>query len=452
MAGRLLPLMALLAVTVIYAHRLTLQDYGIFQSVWMYSNLVSVVLGFGVTTIIFATYAQTFFNFIRIHAKKVFGFYTILWVSAIAIFWVVTPYTFILKITIVLFIVFQNMNSISESWLIRNQGDKIYLSINIVYSVSFFLWHYYVLRNGYVLETVMVGITALSVLKFLSLIWFRRIPSQENSGPTDTQAFLSNWTFTGIKDIIGIISKWIDKLILIYLLTPSEFAIFFNGSIEIPVIGIIFGMTGSYMMMQMTRSTPRKEWVITVFKENYYLLSAIIFPLFFFLLLFRQDIFLVFFGEKYLPSLPIFIITIFMLPLRINHLGTILQVYSRGNIITRGAILDLITATALVFALYPVWGMKGAAAAGVISTVIQLGYYLYQSAKVLNVSVVHLLPDAKLFVRFVIVGGLFFVCSLLLREQSSLLSFIVGLSFTGCLVLLLGRRYIIQIFKDRQKA
>lgn len=452
MAGRLLPLMALLAVTVTYAHRLTLQDYGIFQSVWMYSNLVSVVLGFGVTTIIFATYAETFFTFIKQHKKEVFGFYTLLWILAIAAFWIVSPYNHVLKILVVAFILFQNMNSISESWLIKNMGDKIYLLVNIAYSALFFLWHYYILQHGYVLEDVMTGIAVLSVLKFASLTFLMRMPASGNPEAVNTHSFLSNWGFTGINDVISIISKWIDKLILIYLLTPSEFAIFFNGSIEIPAIGIILGMTGGYMMMQMTRSTPQKEWVATVFKENYHLLSSIIFPLFFFLLFFRQDVFVVFFGEKYLPSIPIFVITILILPFRINHFGTILQVYAKGNIITRGAVLDLILATALIFSLYPVWGMKGAAAAGVISTVIQLGYYLYQSAKVLNVSVGHLLPDAKLFVRFVIVGGLFFVCSSLLREQSSLLSFIVGLSFTGCLVLLLGRRYIIQIFKERQKA
>lgn len=452
MAGRFLPLTAIVGVTILYAHNLSLENYGIFQSVWMYSNLVSVVLGFGISTIIFSTYAQTLLNFISENKKAVVLYYALLWILVIAIFWVIAPYKPLLKVSITAFILLQNLNTIWESWLIKNNGDKIYLKINFVYSALFFLWHYFILTHTYVLEDVLLGIVCISALKFLLLYLLRKFPESGRIGVINNRSFISNWVFTGANDVISVVSKWIDKLILIYLLTPADFAIYFNGSIEIPAVGIIVGMTGNYMMMQMSRGVPKKDLILPVFKENYLLLSSIVFPAFFFLLFFRQDLFLIFFSEKYLPALPVFVITILILPLRINHFGGILQVHSKGNILNRGALLELCAAVILVFVLFSLWGIRGAAMAPVISSLIQITYYLRQSAKVLGTSFWDLIPGIRLLVRFTAAGVSFFLLSLVLKRSSPPFALIAGLLFGGALVLVFGHSFIYQIFKNRQKS
>lgn len=443
LAGRILPLIALLIVTILYSHNLELDDYGIFQSVWMYSNLVSVVMGFGIAKIIFSVNVSVFFSFIKKYKHKSIGIYSILWLTCIILFWMITSFSVPLKLSIIFFILFQNLNTIAETWLIKNGGDKKYFIINLFYSVTFLAWHYYILLNEYHLYRVMFGIAFIAFLKLLVLVIVDRKFSVENSDLPERKQFISNWVFTGFNEIIGVFTKWVDKIILVYLLAPSEFAIFFNGSIEIPLLGILIGMTGNYMMMQMTTNVKMDSHrITTVFRDNFLLLSSIAFPLFFCLLFFRYDIFLIFFGEKYLASLPVFVISIMIIPIQINHYGTILQVSKKSYITTIGALIDLLIAVSLVFTLYPLYGTEGAAAALVISTLASVIFFAYHSARLLRTKILSLIPVRTLVSRFVICGMLFYIVRLASGSLQPFLAVCTGLLTSGVLGIYLAKDFI----------
>lgn len=446
----MLPLIALLFISILYSHALSLDAYGLYQSVWMYANLVSVIIGYGLSTIIFSTHSNAFFDFVKQHKRTILIFYSLLWIIALIIFLVITNFSPYLKFLIVLFILIQNVNTISETWLIKNHGERSYFYINLLYAILFFTWHYYILSHDYQLQNVIAGIVVLSVLKFLFLFLFRKTVQPVPFESLAEGKFFSHWNFAGINDVLSIFTKWIDKLILVYLLSSSDFAIFFNGSIEIPLFAIFISMTGNYMMMQMSKGPNDPKKIMAIFKENFLFLSSLVFPLFYFLFFFRHDLFPVFFSEKYNSSIPIFAITILILPFRINSYGSILQVFSKSNIVTKGSILDLILATMLIFILYPVYGMKGAAAALLISSIIQICFYLFHTAKTLNVKIRMFIPFIPLLTKFIVAGIVFYLLKVATKEMDPVLAIFVGFASVLIFVLVSSRKFLLEMMKKEK--
>ena len=139
------------------------------------------------------------------------------------------------------------------------------------------------------------------------------------------------------------------------------------------------------------------------------MLSSIVFPLFFFLFFFREEIFSFVFKNKYHDSVPIFAISIFILPLRVNNYSVILQCFSEGKKVLLGSLIDIVIAIVLMITLYPVMGSRGIVLSIVISTYCQVLYYLWHSAKILKIKMYELFPVKKLIVKFLILLVLYFI-------------------------------------------
>lgn len=448
LSGRLLPLFSLLFITIIYSHRLSLDEYSLFQSVWMYANVISVIIGYGVTTIIFSSDTYTIISFIKRNRKEIFTSYSVLSLAACVIFYIVSDhFSVALKLLVILFIFLQFVNTILETWIIRNEKQSQYLLINLAYAIFFFLWHLYIIfQPAFQLNMLIVGVIILSALKMMLLFTIKPATTGTDHITTATEKELKrHWAYAGINDIFGILSKWADKLILIYLLTPGEFAIFFNGTIDIPFVAMFISITGSYMMMRMASDKKNSELTSHLFRENFLMISSFSFPLFFFLFFFRNEFFLIFFGEKYLPAVPIFAVSVFILLLRVNHFGGILQIHSRSDWVTIGSLIDLIISSVLVFILYHFFGMQGAACAIVISTLVQLTYYLAKSSQLLGKSIAELVPLRALLARLALSGAFMFITRMMLPSVSATISLIIGALVMVAVIVASGWKYFRQM-------
>ncbi|MCO6496781.1 MAG: polysaccharide biosynthesis C-terminal domain-containing protein [Chitinophagaceae bacterium] len=453
LSGRLVPILALFGITILYSHRLSLEDYSLFQSVWMYVNVISVIIGYGISTIIFSTDKNRLVVFVRKNRKIILPLYSALTIAACTLFFFTTgQYDNTLKFWVILFILLQNLNTIIETWTIRNEKQYQYLLINLFYAAFFFLWHLYiVLLPEFHLAQLIAGVCVAAVTKLIALLITRpKLSATATITPSEEKQLVSHWIFAGVNDIFGILSKWVDKLILIYLLTPADFAIFFNGTIDIPLVAMFISITGSYMMMRMTTGQKSSGEISFLFRENFLMISSFSFPLFFFLFFFRNEFFLIFLGEKYLPAVPVFTVSIFILLLRINHFGGILQIHSRSDWVMAGSLLDLIVAIALVFILYPIFGMQGAAAAIIISTLVQIVFYLMKSSQLLGRSVTELFPAKGLFIRLLISGVCFYLLKLLLASASTSTALTIGGAVMCLMIFILGRKYFYQMIKTKQ--
>jgi O-antigen/teichoic acid export membrane protein len=420
---------------IIFSRKLNYDDYGKFQSVWMYTNIVNVIINFGLSAVILSTNINFLFSFIKKNQKRLSIFYSLLWISGLTVFFFFAKnFDTSLKFLLIAFMVIQNVSSVVETLLIKRQGEKISFTINCFYSILFFIWHLYILFTNYSLYFLISGICIISILKLVVMIL---IPSKNESyeETLNEKHFLNHWIYLGLNDVVGIISKWMDKAFLLYLLTTTDFAIFFNGSFEIPLFGLLISVTGSFLLIEISRNLHLSNKIIKLFRENFNALSAIVFPLFFFLFFFQKELFSFVFNDKYNASLPIFAISIFILPIRINNYSTILQCFSEGKKILWGSVLDIFIAIILMLILYPIMHTKGIALAIVIATYCQVLYYLWHSAKILHTSILEIVPFKKLILKFF--GFLFlFTCLFFLLSEATLKTkLFISIPFTGIIIL-----------------
>lgn len=411
----------------------------------MYANIVNVIISFGISAVILSSNLNFLFSFIKKNKKKLSVFYLLLWFSGLIILFIFAKnLSASLKLLLIAFIIIQNIIIVVETLLIKRQGEKISFKINFIYSLLFFGYHIYVLLTNYSLYFLIAGICFLSILKLIAMIL---VPARNGNykESMEEKHFLSHWVYLGINDILGVTSKWMDKFFLLYLLTATEFAIYFNGSFEIPLFGLLISVTGSFLLIEISRDTKHPDKIIKLFHESSDMLSTIVFPLFFFLFFFRQDIFSFVFNDKYNASLPIFVISIFILPLRINHYGPILQCFGQSKKILWGAILDIILAIILMFVLYPLMGTRGIALAVVISTYCQVSYYLWHSAKALNISIFKILPFRKLTIKFLVTMALYVLLFFILSGTELKLKLLITIFITA-IVIMTGMVKYIKLF------
>ena len=82
--------------------------------------------------------------------------------------------------------------------------------------------------------------------------------------------------------------------------------------------------------------------------------------------------------------------------MRITHYGVILQCYGQSRKIAFGSVVDILLSLLLMFILYPLFGTPGVALAIVISTYLQAFYYTWESARLMEVTIMELVPTGFL--------------------------------------------------------
>jgi|GEM_PF-661100 len=434
--SRVMPLVALFLITIIYSRKLTYDDYGKFQSVWIYTNIVNVIISFGIASVILSTDLDFLTAFIKNNRRKLILFYSALWISGlVTFFFVAKNFNSSLKFLLIAFIITQNVATAADNLLIKKGNEKISGIINFVYAFIFFGWHIYVLCTWYSLYHLVEGITIISAAR-LMIILLIPLRKRETRVTVSNNQFLHHWGYLGLNDTLGVLARWIDKLFLLYLLSAGDFAIFFNGSIEIPLFALLVSVTGNFLSIEMSASLLQPKKMIKVYRESFHILSNIVFPLFLFLFFFRADLFSLVFAHKYDASLPIFVISIFILPLRINNYGVVLQCFSQGKRVLFGSLLDLFIAIILMIILYPLMGTKGVALSVVISTYCQSLYYLWHSSRMLNSTILQLLPLKKLGIRFFKILALYLALSFVLSGLGAPSRLIVAIAITASIVIL----------------
>jgi Na+-driven multidrug efflux pump len=97
--------------------------------------------------------------------------------------------------------------------------------------------------------------------------------------------------------------------------------------------------------------------------------------------------------------------------------------------------MDIVIAALLMYFLYPVSGTAGVALAIVISTWCQALYYVWHSAKVLNVSIFRILPLQKLAVKFILLLVAYSILIFLLSGFELKIKLATGIIFSTIIVL-----------------
>lgn len=452
LTGKLLPGIFLLIITILYSRQLEYGDYGKFQTTWVLVSLVGTILSFGLPAIILATPSSSFKTYLKQHSKAISIGYSVLLIVAIIVTWLGTEdFSWYGKWLVAAFVLLQTACIVAETRLIKYQKLWQYVTINGVYALIFLAVHLYFLYHPFSLEQLLTATGLLSALKLIACLFVKNVAAVQEDNDIHIP-FIKNWLYTGFNEVTGIVARYLDKLFILFLLSPADFAIFYNGAFEIPLFAVLLSAVENVMLSGISSDTSNKKAAVGIFRESFKMLSLISFPVFFFFLFGHAEVYAFLFDGKYDASIPVFLVSIFILPLRITHYGVILQCYGRANKLLYGSVADIIISLSLMFILYPVFQTKGVVLALVISTYLQVIYYLIQSAKLVQKKVSDLVPFAYLLKLFISLA----VCYLLMSLSRQYLHpnvYLAGLFIISTIVVFIGlyKYFFLQAGKNKEK-
>ena len=137
-SAKVIPTITFIVITVLYSRELSLTEYGIYQSVWMYVNVIAVILNFGAYQMILSTSFKSVIDFLITHTKKVFIFYLVLLTCIALFFFSSSNLSVSIQFILVIFILLQITTLFLEAVLVNNKkGITCFLGKHILFNFIF---------------------------------------------------------------------------------------------------------------------------------------------------------------------------------------------------------------------------------------------------------------------------------------------------------------------------
>lgn len=447
---RFFPTLATLLVMIYFSHYLSFDLYGAYNNFWVRLYLISTIAALGIQNFLVTYSPSVVASLIKTltlkHRLYYFG-----WICLMGmIFALLQNHAMIQELPLretvssmrddsmlvwlpFCFFVVYVLGIVIESVLMVFKNRVVLVWVNVAYSIIFCWLHYlFVLQETTAMDTLFLYLLLLACGKLLvySIAYYRDMKGQAISQVANVNRIRNLWAHMAFYDVSQMVFRWVDKFVLGLVLSAGLFAVYFNGSVDIPFLPLLLGAVGSSGLMQLSYDN-REEAPLQIQNKTGRILSCIVFPAFFFFLLFRYEFIELTFSVQYLEAVPIFLMSIMVLPLRAYKFTTILQHKHMGRIINIGAIMDMAIAGGLAYPLYLKMGLSGIALSFVISTYIQSAYYLYHTSKVLNVSVIKLIPLLNWAIKFIVFGLVFISFRYLLpKGYTKEIILISGIVFT----------------------
>lgn len=402
-----------------YASRqIDAEQYGLFQKFWTQLFVLATFATIGFPVFILTYSPQKALSIFQQIRAKSFALYLLFVLTTATTFALLQENNLsgIWLYALALIIVFVAL-ILSDSLLIVFKSFKAIIGINFAYSVLFCFIHFRNIQSGFNLQQLLIGILILCLIRLAICLLFIRKAFQEYRSSNqileqaDWQKIKALWIQLGLNDIITILFRWVDKFILSFILAKELFAVYFNGTIEIPFLPILFSAVSSAAVQHWANAQVANEQQskIPLLHYSARILSSIMFPLFFFFVLFRIEFLSIVFSPDYVAAVWIFVCTQLVLPVRAYPFTALLQSEHRGDLINKGAVIDFIMACILMYPLYLLMGLPGVALSFVISTYWQAAYYLTQTSKIMKLPIAALIPGKVLMRKFLLYGILMFL-------------------------------------------
>lgn len=414
--AKFFPALAFSIVWMYASQQINSSQYGLFQKIWsqLFVFVAIGTIGFPVFVLTYsASKAAAILQLLRAKSIGLYGLFVLLLAILFGLLQQHNQANLFL-LSAVFFIVFVAI-VLADALLIVFKSFKAIIAINFVYALLFCVIHFWNIHHGFDLSQLLLQLLLLCLSRLLVCMLFIvpqykiQLAAQVVIESSDWSKIKKLWLQLGINDIINVLFRWIDKFILSLLLTKELFAVYFNGTIEIPFLPILFSAVSSAAVQhwanhQIAQDSTNK---IPLLHYSARILSSIMFPLFFFFLFFRVEFLSIIFSPQYGSAVWIFVCTQLVLPVRAYPFTAILQSEHRGDIINKGAVIDFILACVLMYPLYLLMGLPGVALSFVISTYWQAGYYLHQTSKIIEQPISALIPFQLLLTKLLVYALVF---------------------------------------------
>ncbi|MBP2667001.1 MAG: uncharacterized protein H6Q76_1981, partial [Firmicutes bacterium] len=246
----------------------------------------------------------------------------------------------------------------TKTLAVYNVLSSITLAIAGIYAI---LW-----TQSYAAPILVRIVVPALFLPLAVILMFRAVP-----GPFRLPKWISMQEMVrysvpvGLASMLGTITLQMQSIIVAALCTPEEFAVYINGAMEIPVIGIVTGSITTVVFAEMAEMCSRGDGAsaLKLFHKASIKSACILFPTMCFLLATAEPFILFLYSEQYHASVIPFIIYLFVLPMRIVVYGAALMALGMTRVILIRSIFDFLINAILCFVLVKAIGYIGAAIA-----------------------------------------------------------------------------------------
>lgn len=199
-------------------------------------------------------------------------------------------------------------------------------------------------------------------------------------------------------EILGASYTYIAGFIISINLNESQYAIYRNGSFEIPVIGTIYSTISILFMADMSKYIHEGNFkLIAQIKRRIISTTAvIIFPVAIYFIFFSKDFILMYMSSKYLESYKVFMVFTAALLIRTQNYMDVLVLLKKTKYVLFSFAVFLVTNISLNIALSYSFGILGCAAATIFSVFLLAGLQLYLTIRELKVSITDYIDFAGL--------------------------------------------------------
>lgn len=211
------------------------------------------------------------------------------------------------------------------------------------------------------------------VLPVALLLMFRAtpsgslLPSRENMW-----AQLKYSVPLGMAGVLGTISLSLDKMIVSGMCPPEQFAVYVNGAMEIPLVGIVTASVTAVLLPDFVRAHAASEHKeLKALWHRAMLKCLLVFvPVTAFVLVMAPEIMRVLYSADYEASAYPFRIYALRLPIRATNFGAVLMAMGLTRMVTWGAAVNLLMNGLLSIVLVRTLGPPGAAWATLVSVIL----------------------------------------------------------------------------------
>ena len=412
----------------------TLDEYGTYSQLQLVTNLFTIIFMIGLPNSInyFLAKADT--------KKEQSGFLS-LYYSLTTVLGFAAG--IVLVIALPFIIKYFNNESIRDFWfyLLLYPWTKIIMSglenLLVVYQRMTKLIVFKMLYSGITLAVVamawLVGISfelymALFVItEILFSLWVYGISHRLSGGLHiifDKTEIVSIFRFCiplGLASIVGTISIELDKLLIGYLYSTSDLAIYTNASKEMPVTVIATSIT-AVLMPQLVKVLKRGENEKAVALWDKATILSYIFIAFCVgaLIVFAPEVISILYSDKYLPGVGVFRVYSLVLLLRTTYFGMILNSVGKTRFIFITSVMNLLLNVVLNIVCYFIFGFVGPAIATFISIAVIAFLQLFYTSRFVRIGfwkIFNWKKIAKISVVNIIFAAVFWGAKIVLLDK-----------------------------------
>jgi O-antigen/teichoic acid export membrane protein len=274
---------------------------------------------------------------------------------------------------------------------------SVFGAVTRIVVVSAAFWGGLSLTNVFICLTIANSV--LGLIGLLHMVWLT----------PHKASFAFDWTL--MRQIIGytwplwlnsgmaLLNLKLDQLVISSFFDPETFAVYVNGAMELPIVGLMTASIGTAIMPNLVDHVHRGrlDSAIGLWQNGIRKTSLAILPCFAFLLVTAQDFIIVLYGNQYAMAVWPFSVYLFLLPLRVTLYASLFRALGRTQPLVVGSTIALAVNLSLSLALtwlghQSLLGFIGPSIANVAGCLVWTVYMLIMLGKLTSRSPLRVLP------------------------------------------------------------